>query len=163
MHVTHLTYHTVFNFANILHSQHNCLILEKKIKLIKSDFRVCVCVCVCVCLCVPLLALQWLYQSLWILIYHGISPNLHETWYTYTLWSSSTINSLQHPVTYSLIGPNILLSFLFSNTLDLRAVVPSVMQPCADGIYQTFRIYVSIQSSKSKLNQAKNQEYALAN
>jgi hypothetical protein len=37
----------------------------------------------------------------------------------YKLWSSSLWTFLQPPVTKSLIGPNILLSDLFSNTLSL--------------------------------------------
>jgi hypothetical protein len=36
----------------------------------------------------------------------------------YKLWSSSFCNFLQPPVTSSLLGPNILLSILFSNTLN---------------------------------------------
>jgi hypothetical protein len=35
----------------------------------------------------------------------------------YTLWRSSLCNVLQPPVTSSLLGPNIFLSTLFSNTL----------------------------------------------
>jgi hypothetical protein len=37
----------------------------------------------------------------------------------YELWSSSLCSFLQPSVTPSLFGPNILLSTLFSNTLDL--------------------------------------------
>jgi hypothetical protein len=38
----------------------------------------------------------------------------------YKLWSSQLCNFLLYPVTSSLLGPNILLSTLFSNTLSLR-------------------------------------------
>jgi hypothetical protein len=37
----------------------------------------------------------------------------------YKLWSSSLCNFLHSPVTSSLLGPNILLRTLFSNTLSL--------------------------------------------
>jgi hypothetical protein len=37
----------------------------------------------------------------------------------YNLWSSSLCSFLQSPVTWSLFGPNILRSTLFSNTLSL--------------------------------------------
>jgi len=37
----------------------------------------------------------------------------------YTLWTSSLCSLLQPPATSSLLGPNILLSTLFSNTLNL--------------------------------------------
>jgi hypothetical protein len=37
----------------------------------------------------------------------------------YKLWNSLLCSFLQHPVTSSLFGPNILLSILFSNTLRL--------------------------------------------
>jgi hypothetical protein len=37
----------------------------------------------------------------------------------YKLWSSSVCNFLQSPVTSFLLGPNILLSILFSNALSL--------------------------------------------
>jgi hypothetical protein len=36
----------------------------------------------------------------------------------YKLWSSSLFSFHQPPYTFSLSGPNILLSILFSNTLD---------------------------------------------
>jgi hypothetical protein len=36
-------------------------------------------------------------------------------------FSSSSCNFLNYPVTSSLLGPNILLSTLFSNTLNLRS------------------------------------------
>jgi hypothetical protein len=39
----------------------------------------------------------------------------------YKLWSSWLRSFLQSPVTSSLIGPNILFSTLFSNTLSLRS------------------------------------------
>jgi hypothetical protein len=38
----------------------------------------------------------------------------------YKLWSSSLCNFLQPPVTSSLLGQNILLGNLFSNTLNMR-------------------------------------------
>jgi hypothetical protein len=37
----------------------------------------------------------------------------------YKLWSTSSCNFLHYPVTSSFLGPNILLSTLFSNTLSL--------------------------------------------
>jgi hypothetical protein len=37
----------------------------------------------------------------------------------YKLWSSSLCSLLQYPATSSLLGPNILLSALFSNRLNL--------------------------------------------
>jgi hypothetical protein len=37
----------------------------------------------------------------------------------YKIWSSSLCSFLQSPVTSSLVGPNILLRTLFSNTLSL--------------------------------------------
>jgi hypothetical protein len=40
-------------------------------------------------------------------------------WEEYKLWSSSLCNFLHPPVTSSLLGPNILLNTLFSNTLSL--------------------------------------------
>jgi hypothetical protein len=42
------------------------------------------------------------------------------------LWSSPLCNFLHSPVTSSLLGPNILLSTLFSNTLSLPALQEKV-------------------------------------
>jgi hypothetical protein len=41
----------------------------------------------------------------------------------YKLWSSSLCRFLQSPVTSSLFGPNVLLSIIFSNTLNLCSSV----------------------------------------
>jgi hypothetical protein len=47
----------------------------------------------------------------------------------YKLWSSSLCSFLQSPVISSLLGPNILLSTLFSNTFSLCTSF-NVRDPC---------------------------------
>jgi hypothetical protein len=48
-----------------------------------------------------------------------IIPAIREFGKAYKLWSSSSYSCLQPPVTSSLFGPNVLLSTVFWNTLNL--------------------------------------------
>ena len=48
-------------------------------------------------------------------------PNYMSIWYEYRSLSSSLYNFSYSPLTLSLLGPNILLSTLFSYTLSLRS------------------------------------------
>jgi hypothetical protein len=59
----------------------------------------------------------------------------------YKLWSSSLCNFLHSPVTSSLLGPNILLRTLFSNTLSLCSSL-SVRHQVSHSYKTTGRIMV---------------------
>jgi hypothetical protein len=61
----------------------------------------------------------------------------------YEIWSSSLCNFLYSPVTSSLLGPNILLRTLFSNTLSLCSSL-SVRDQVSQPFKTTGRIMVLI-------------------
>jgi hypothetical protein len=44
----------------------------------------------------------------------------------YKLWSSSLCSFHYHPITFSLLGPNILLNFLFSDTLQMSLIIKTL-------------------------------------
>jgi hypothetical protein len=78
----------------------------------------------------------------------------------YKLWSSSLYSLLQPPTTLSLLGPNILLSTLFSDSLNLcsclskriqvgRLIIKEVGMHGTCSIYRTDEIFIHSSSWKS--------------
>jgi len=78
---------------------------------------------------------------------------------TYKLWSSSLCSLLQSPTAFSLLGPNILLSTLFSNTLALFSsfnVRDKASRPYKTYTFQSLRFLKGDEKTQaSKLNGSK--------